>query len=125
MRAFSLQAANGVSSVYDVSGFRHITFSVIGGAGAALTLNVRAGFNTIDSVNNNISTASTVDSPWAYVQTKNYDTGGFDTGTTGIAVSAGTSQHELNTNGIDTICFEVTGYTAGAVTVYMNGYTNA
>lgn len=110
------KAANGVGNAILVEGYRHKVLQIDSAGSANLTIKVQASDSDTAP---DFSAAQSVTNSWDYVQCKDLQDGSSKNGDTGLAF-AGSDDHvrwEINDNGAKWINVEVSGYTAGTITV--------
>ena len=118
---FSAQAATGYGSAINVKDYRTCVVSVATSGNANFTLKVQGSIQGDDlgaEVKPDFTAAQSVTNAWSYVQCIDYDDGSAKNGATGIT-TAGTDiikLYEVNTNGLEWLCLQVSAYAAGAIT---------
>lgn len=120
---FTEAAANGVSTVADMLGLRHIELTII-----------MTGFTgTIKFAGSNSDTppafgsAAALGNEWDFVKCINQNDGSAVNGGTGLAGTATTAvyQLEVNTNAFKWIAGIISGYSAGTISVRVKGVNDS
>lgn len=116
--------ANGVGTAINVAEYRNIGIQLAIPAGSTLTLKVMAS-NSEDAPD--FSAAQSVTNHFDYAQVIDLEDGSAIDGDTGIVVAAGTEFRNLtvNADNFKWLSFEVSGYSAGSVTVKVRPVDNS
>ena len=117
---------NGYSypdSVGYVRDFRHVSLAITASSSPTLTVRI---LGSVAEEMPDFSSAASETNQWKYVQTKNLEDGSTIDGDTGVnfAGTAGTENVEVNTNNLRWLAVEVSGHSAGTVTVVMAASPN-
>lgn len=118
---FDAQAVNAVSELQNVDNARHIVIAADSENNAALTLRIKG---SIADTPPDFSAAQAAGNQWDYIELKDLESGASLDGSAGLVLS-GTDDHrmfELNTNGLKWMAAEVSGRTAGAITVIVRSF---
>lgn len=121
---FSAQAATGASNTIDVTDFRNAVFSLGTASSANMTIKVQGG---IGDDAPDFSSAQSATNRWNYIDIAPLDAAGVITdGDTGLAFTGtdGNYLFEVNANGLDWLCLNVTARSAGSVTADLTLTTN-
>lgn len=123
----SASGADGFSSALNVADFRHILADVASASmGLGGTLTVRF-LGSIGKQPPTFSSAASASNRWSYIELIDTNTGETIQGDEGITISGSDDlkKVELNVNGLDYICAQVSGYNApGNVTVFVRSMAN-
>lgn len=126
-------AANGIGSPINVSDYQHVLIAIGTAAASTLTVKVQGAIEnpvpTSVGVSNvpDFSSAASVTNHWTFLHSFDLDANTGVAGSTGYPVSASTifKTVKVNTSGLDWLNLQVSGRTAGSVTAWVVGYTNA
>ena len=121
-------SANGHSSIINTKAYRIVTLSVGVDATADLTLQVKGATESHQTTDVDLTAAQGLSNRWDYILVKDrQDDAGIkgDDGLVFTGVGADSRLVEVNANALDKIALEVSGYTAGNVTIVVSGYSNA
>lgn len=112
-------SAVGVGAEVDVSQFKHIGVAIIGAGTPPANFTVKCQGSVDVPANVAFGTAPSGSNIWDYVGMYDLEDGSFIDGDTGVSFSGANDvrQFTVNADELRTLCFEVTGYTAGNVTV--------
>lgn len=119
---FSEQAVDGHSESENVENATHLVVAVDSEESAALTVRVKG---SIQNTPPDFSAAQSPTNQWAYLQLKNLEDGTSIAGSDGLAL-VGTDAnklYEVNTNAVKYVAAEVSGRTAGKVSVALRAFT--
>lgn len=117
----SAQTANGVGTIYGTTDFRHMLADIATaslGVGGTLTVRFQG---SIGSTPPSFGTAASVSNRWSYIELIDTSNGTIIDGTVGVTIAGANDlkKVELNVNGLDYVCAEVSGYSGpGSVTVF-------
>lgn len=108
--------ATGFGTEMDVSQFKHIGVAIIGADSANATVKCQGSLDVAANVN--FASAQSGSNIWDYVGMYDLEDGAFVDGDTGVALSGNdVRQFTINADELRTLCFEVSAYAAGNVTV--------
>ena len=125
--------ANGVGTTFDVRKYRYVHVRVGAANLADFTLQA-LGVGGLDNDPRSIpafASAASLTNPYAPKMLVDLDSGLDVTGTLGLIFEEGVlplgdgiTEYEFNTNTLDYINFKISGYTAGDVSVHVEGFNN-
>ena len=124
---FSASGVDGYSLPLNVADFRHILADIASasmGLGGTLTVRFQG---SIGKEAPTFSSAASSTNRWSYVELIDTNTGETIQGDTGVTISGSDDlkKVELNVNGLDWICAQISGYNApGNVTVFVGAMAN-
>lgn len=115
-------AANGVGAAIDCRDWRHATLAIIPN-NATLTVKCQGSRNDTPPT---FGSAASPTNEWAYISTYSYTTADLVSGATGVVLSASStpSLYTVNFDGLTFLNFEVSGYSAGSVTIKITLFNN-
>lgn len=124
VKVFTEQGENGNSGAILTKPYRNAIFSICTSDSAAFNIKVKAYVGDVskesdDFKNLDFTAAPSETNKWNYIGFIDYTTNAFSSGNIGYSYT-GTDKNtmfELNTNNLDMICFEISGYSAGSITV--------
>lgn len=119
----SAKAANGVGLAIPVSGFGNIGIEIYTANNANLTIKAQG---TMKEVAPDFSAAASATNVWSYIQMIDYINDGNINGNTGIVFSGtdGVKHLKMNIDELSFVNFEVSGRTAGNITVLVYACDN-
>lgn len=114
----SAQTATGIGTIqpFLVSDYAKITVSIESASNAQLTVKCKG---SLGSDAPTFTSAASVSNPWTPIQMINLDSGLSVDGSTGVVLT-GTdvcNMYEVNVSNLDWLAFDITSYTAGALTI--------
>lgn len=120
-------AADTFSGAVGVSDFRHLLADIASasmGLGGTLTVRFQGAIGKTEPT---FSSAASSSNRWSYVELIDTNTGETIQGDVGVTISGSDDlkKVELNVNGLDWVCAQVSSYNApGNVTVFLHGLEN-
>lgn len=121
---FSAKATTGAGNALLVSDFRNAVFAIGTASSANMTIKVQGGIGDIAP---DFTAAQSATNRWQYIDIAPTNTGGtIVDGDTGV-VWSGTDKvemFEVNTNGLDYVCLNMTARSAGTATADVTLTTN-
>ena len=139
IKVFDAQTADGVSGGSNaekgilVGDFRHVNIVLFNTSGTTTTatVQVRGSYREYTKTGNplvtDLTAAISVTNLWDYIELIDLQNGSPIDGDTGVqyaAAAEGVRQFAVNTDGLQSIALEISGYTAGEITAYVSATDN-
>ena len=115
---FSAVAATGASTVLECKFLKHLGFTVVGASTSVFTMLVRGTY--APTAPTDWTAAQSLTQPYDNLGFYDLETGNFVAGDTGVVFAANdVKNYKINVDpGLNFLCFMITSYTTGAITVY-------